>query len=136
MPIFYPIEQGGTVNTARRPVDGGAIRQISSIRRSWTLAAQTTSDTLEGLTLPRGFKPIRCNIWPSVTLGSSTLAIGIAGTTGKYRAAATVTTPASAVVLIGTSVALAADEPILVTIGAASLPASGTVQLEFEGTYE
>ena len=137
MTAFYPVESGA-VATPKRPIDGGAIRQVSVIRRKWTLASQTTSDTLEGLKLPKGFRPMRCNIYPSATLGSSTLAIGISGTTGKYRAAAVVTTTAQgcAPVLIGTSVKLAADEDILVTIGAASLPSSGDVIVEFEGTNE
>ncbi len=135
MPAFYPVEQGG-VAVPRRPIDGGSIKQVSVVRRTWTLASQTTSDTLEGLTLPANFRPMRLNIFPSATLGSSTLAVGITGTTGKYRAGAVVTASVSAPVLLGTSVALPENEAILVTIGAASLPASGTVTIEFEGTYE
>jgi hypothetical protein len=135
MPAFFPVEQGG-VAVARRPVDGGSLRQTSVVRRTWTLAGQLAADTLEGLTLPAGFRPMRLNIYSSVTLGSSTLAVGIAGTTGKYRAAATVTASVSAPVLLGTSVTLPANEPILVTIAAATMPASGTVTIEFEGTNE
>jgi hypothetical protein len=135
MPAFFPVEQGG-VAVARRPVDGGSLRQTSVVRRTWTLAGQLAADTLEGLTLPAGFRPMRLNIYSSVTLGSSTLAVGIAGTTGKYRAAATVTASISAPVLLGTSVTLPANEPILVTIAAATRPASGTVTIEFEGTNE
>lgn len=137
MAAFYPVQNGGaTVANPQRPIDQGAIQQMSVIRRRWDMTTQTTSDTLEGLTLPRGFRPARLNLYASATLGSSTLAVGIGGTTGKYRAGAVLTANASAPVLLGTSVALTADEAILVTIGAASLPASGWVEVEFEGTYE
>lgn len=137
MPAFYPIESGAVINP-RRPIDGGAIRQKSVIRRTWTLAAQVAGDTFEGLTLPKGFKPTHLHIRPSATLGTSQLNVGITGTLSKYRAAAVVTTAAQgeAPVLIGTSVALAADEAIVITNSVATLPGSGTLEVEFEGTYE
>jgi hypothetical protein len=136
MTAFYSIE-AGAIASPHRPLDGGAIKQLSVIRRTFTMAAQTTSDTLEGIKLPKGFRPVRWGLVPSATLGSSTLALGIAGTTGKYRAAATVTAPVSGdVVTAPPAAGLAADEDVIVTIAAATLPGSGTIAVEFWGTYE
>ena len=61
--------------------------------------------------------------------GTATVAIGVAGATGKYRAAAIFT--AAAPTLFGVSTAadddaLTAEETVLLTIAAASLPGSGT----------
>lgn len=71
----------------------------------------------------------------SVTTGSATIAIGITGTVGKYRAAAAVTT---ADLWVGSGVAtaggginaalgvrLAAAEQLIMTTAGATLPASG-----------
>jgi hypothetical protein len=143
MAAFYPIE-AGALASPNRPLDGGAIRQKGVIRRSFTLAAQTTSDTFEGITLPKGFRVTEYAIFPKdaagtavQSLGSSTLALGISGTTGKYRAAATVTANVTGVTVAAPPRGgLAADEAVIVTIAAATLPATGSVEIEFWGTYE
>jgi hypothetical protein len=85
--------------------------------------------------LPRGARVLETAINTSVTTGSATIAIGIAGTAAKYRAAAAVT---SADLWVGSGVAtvggvlnatagavLAAEEQLIMTVAAASLPASG-----------
>jgi len=66
------------------------------------------------------------------------VAIGIAGATGKYRAGAVFT--AAAPTLFGVSTAadddaLTAEETVLLTVGVAALPGSGTgyVDLYFSG---
>jgi hypothetical protein len=136
MPPFYPIEHGGpTVSVPRRPVDQGAVQQLSVVRRTFTLASQTTSDTFNFF-LPAGFRPTMLRLDPSVTLGSTTLAIGNATTAAKYRAAATLTAPAIAALPLGASVQLAAQEEVIVAIGAATAPASGTLTIEMVGTYD
>ena len=66
------------------------------------------------------------------SLGCSTVAIGIAGTTGKYRAAATFTatnTPTLFGVTAGTGSGIATDEVVFLTIAAATLPSSGTLRV-------
>lgn len=136
MATFYPNEHGGaTVATPSRPIDAGAKKELTVIRRTFTLASQGTSDLL-GLKLPAGFRPMFLNLVPSATLGSSQLAIGVSGTTGKYRAAATLTAPAFAPVALAPSAKLAADEDVIVTISSASLPSSGTLTIEFIGTHD
>ena len=136
MPAFYPIEHGGpTVSVPRRPVDQGAVQQLSVVRRTFTLASQTTSDTFNFF-LPAGFRPTMLRLDPSVTLGSSQLAIGNATTAAKYRAAAVLTAPSFGPLAAGASVQLAAQEEVIVAISVASLPASGTLTIEFVGTYD
>jgi hypothetical protein len=94
-----------------------------------TLAAQATTDTIEVGVLPKGAKFLYGIINNSATLGSSTVAIGISGATGKYRAAATKTstTPEVFGVTAGMNVRISADETVIVTIAAADLPSSGTM---------
>lgn len=73
----------------------------------------------------------------TATFGATaTIAIGSSAATGKYRAAAIFTT-ADTPALFGAGAAgvatlgkLAADEEILLTVGAASSPTSGTVQVD------
>ena len=70
---------------------------------------------------------------PSITAAGGPVA-GITGATGKYRAAATYTT-ADTFTLLGLSAFVAeeltADEQILLTVAAASLPASGKLVIGF-----
>jgi hypothetical protein len=71
----------------------------------------------------------------SVTTGSATVALGIVGTIGKYRAAAAITSAdvwvgsgvgtANGVVTANIGVRLTAAEQIIMTTASASLPASG-----------
>ena len=98
-----------------------------------TLASQTTADTIEVALLPKGAIPLYAVISTSVTLATSQLAIGITGTTGKYRAAATLTavTPEVFGVNAGIGAAISAEETVFITISVATLPASGTLRVLF-----
>jgi hypothetical protein len=103
------------------------------VEATFTMAAQTTSDTL-AMRLPKGFRPEFLGLFPSATLGSSTISIGPTGTLGKYRAAAAITVTTLAPVLLGTDAVLTADEDLILTIAAATMPASGTLTVRFYGT--
>lgn len=109
--------------------------RLKRLRATVTLAGQTTSDTLLLGYLPAGSTFAYGVLNTSATLGSSTLAVGITGTTGKYRAAATFTT-ADTPTFFGVNAAvsaaspLAADEPVIGTIAAATLPSSGTLVVD------
>lgn len=106
--------------------------RVRSFRASVTLASQTTSDTILLFTLPAGATFIKGWLNVSATLGSSTIAIGNSGSTGKYRAAATATT-ADSPLDFGVTAAVAnaspatAEENVIATIAAATLPSSGTM---------
>lgn len=142
MAAYLSTELGGSANQTSAPVGYkpratvyGA--RLKRLRASFTLAAQTTSDTLVVGTLPAGATFAFGVYNASVTLGgTATLAIGISGTTGKY-AAATAFTAANAPTFFGTVAtqgaadpALSAEETVIATIAGASLPASGTMVID------
>ena len=109
--------------------------RLKRLRASVALASQTTSDTILLGNLPAGATFAYGVINTTATLGTSTVAIGITGTTGKYRAAATFTT-ADTPTLFGTAAQqalaspLSAEESVIATIAVANLPASGTLVVD------
>lgn len=109
---------------------GGRVRVSSA---TLTYASQSAgAQTFDApLTLPVGATVVGGVISTSVTTGSATVALGITGTTGKYKAAGAVTaTNAAAIAIPHAAVlatALAADEDVFVTTASAALPASGTL---------
>jgi hypothetical protein len=111
---------------------GGKLRCITE---KFTMAAQASGSILVLGKLPIGaiFKGVR--LTASATVGASaTLEIGIAGSTAKYRAAATFTT-ADTPTLYGPAAAmaqapLAAEEIVICTTAVASLAAAGTLVFE------
>lgn len=122
------------------PQYGYACR-IQNYRAVITLASQASGDDIRLFRLPAGCYPLRGWMTASATLGASaTVAIGIAGATGKYRAAATFTaanTPTpfmvtDANVTSGLPVPLATSELVLLTIAVAALPGSGTLIVDME----
>lgn len=105
-----------------------------------TLASQTTSDTIEVARLPKGAKFLYGVLTASATLGASaTIAIGVTGSTAKYRAAATFTTadtPTFFGKAAATGVALTAEETVFITIAVANLPSSGTLVVQMFYTFD
>ena len=141
MTAYLSTELGGSANqtaapTGYKPRATVCGARLKRLRATFTLATQTTSDTLVVGVLPMGATFAFGVIVSSVSLGSSTLAIGISGTAGKYRAAAAFTAvdtptlfgPAS--VIGAADPALAADEQVIGTIAAAALPGSGTLVID------
>lgn len=130
----------GTYNSQRGAsppgnVDGTAHGgRVRVYEEKITLATQTTADTIE-IAYPRlGEMFLYGVLLSTVTLGAAaTVAIGIAGTTGKYRTAAIFTT-ADTPVFFGNAAAagvkLAAAEVVFITIAVASLPAAGTLNTQ------
>lgn len=110
---------------------GGIVRCLTD---SITYAAQASGSTLifGGGKLPVGARVLYGTLTTSVTTGSATVSIGIAGATAKYKALAAYTTadvPLVFGVTAGLNVALTAQEQIIATTGGASLPGSGTLTL-------
>jgi hypothetical protein len=135
-------------------VVGGRLRRFRGLVTLASQGAGTVALTTPsgGLTIPPGHTFAYGVLTSSVSLGSTTLAIGIAGSTGKYRAAA-VFTSADTPTMFGVTAAVAAasettgtvgsspkgagtDETIVLTTAAAALPASGSlvVDLYFSAT--
>lgn len=103
------------------------------------LATQTTSDTIEVCRLPKGAIPLYGVLQTDTTLGAATIAIGITGTAGKYRAAAAFTatnvpTPFGDTANMGE--ATTAEEIVFITIATASLPASGILRVQFVYAFD
>lgn len=96
-----------------------------------TYAAQAAADDIKLFKLPKGCLPLFGFLNADTSSGSTTIAIGISGSTGKYRAAAAFTatnTPTLFGVVAGLGIVpLAADEEILATLAAATAPGSGTL---------
>jgi hypothetical protein len=126
----------GTGYKPRATVYGARVKRL---RATFTLGstAVTTSDVLQVGNLPAGATLAFGVITASATMGASaTLAIGNATSTGKYRAAATFTSADTPTMFGLTSAigaadpALSAEETVIVTIGTASLPTSGTLVID------
>lgn len=122
---------------ATKPVTkraGSAIR--GTTRRSivsFTLAAQQIGDKLLLPTIPKGARGVRFRIQSSVALGgTATLALGIAGNTGKYRVAAILnaTTAEDVSSAVNSAAVLTADEDPFITVAGAALPGAGTLVVE------
>lgn len=141
MPAYLSTELGGSANQTAAPagykprasVYHGVLKRL---RATYTLASQLTTDTLVVGNLPPGATFAFGVLNSTVTLGSSTLAIGITGTTGKYRAAAAFTT-ADTPTFFGLAAqagaadpALSVEENVFITIAGATLPASGTLVVD------
>jgi hypothetical protein len=141
MATLYASEANGYLNSNPVVLASGAVHnaRMRRFRAKITLASQGTSDTIVLARVPKGMAFAYGVLNSSVSLGTSTIAIGITGTTDKYRAAATFTATDTPT-LFGKVAAAAADplnsdETIFITIGTAALPSSGTlvVDLYFSG---
>jgi hypothetical protein len=122
------------VNAAQTPAPGFVNGTVRCFAEQITLASQTVGDTIVVARLPKGAVPLYGAAQTSVTLGTATLAIGITGATGKYRAAAVLTTtslPQLFGVNAAVGVALTAEETVFITIAETTLPSSGKVDVQF-----
>lgn len=119
MTKLNPVAKGGRVRTAS-----------ATLTYSSQSAGAQTFDT--ALTLPIGAQVVGGTISTSVTTGSATVALGITGSTAKYKAAAAVTATTAAAIAIPHAAllsALTAEEDVFVTTASAALPASGTLKV-------
>jgi hypothetical protein len=114
------------------PMAGDIHGRVRVFNEKVVLAAQPTSDIVEVARLPKGARVLYGILNSTVSLGSSTLAIGIAGSATKYRGAAAFTAVDTPTLFGPAAVAgeaLAAEEIVILTIAAAALPASGTLRV-------
>lgn len=113
-------------------VQGGRMRRW---RATINLAAQASGDDIVLANPPAGHQFAFGVMNQSVGLGgTATVAIGVAGNTGKYRTAAIANT--AGISMFGNTAAAAMDplgatgETVLATIAAAALPGAGTVVID------
>lgn len=134
MATQYGTQMGRLRNTlpVDLPMAGDIHGRVRVFNEKVVLASQPTSDTIEVARMPKGARVLYGIVSSTISLGSSTLAIGIAGTTGKYRAGAVFTAVDTPTLFAPAAVAgepLTAEEIVILTIGAAALPASGTLRV-------
>lgn len=106
---------------------------VPALSSSSNGAVIATTDTISLGVRPAGTRFLGGKITSSVSLGTSTLAIGTAAAPAKYRAAA-VHTAVDTPTLFGTAAAMAAvetqvDEEIIATIAVANLPTTAGARL-------
>lgn len=95
------------------------------------LASQASGDTIVIAKARQGEKFVAGIITTDTSLGSAKIQIGYADDADKYKADA-VFTSVNTPTLFGNAAAMAAledDEEIIVTVGTAALPASGTLKV-------
>lgn len=122
---------GNTPNLLDPALLGGRVRIAQA---DFTLASDVPGTYTAPIRLPPGARVLAGFLNTTVTLGSTTLAVGTPGTPGKYRAAATFTavnTLTFLALMAATGDRLAAEEQIILTTAAANLPASGTLRVGF-----
>jgi hypothetical protein len=132
----YTAPRGQTpVGQVDGSAQGGHVRVY---REQITLASGvgTTADTIVVAYPSKGEQFLFGVLTSTVTLGTSTVAIGVTGATGKYRAAAAFTavdTPTlfgAGAAGLGGAGKLTGDEEVFLTIGTANLPTSGTLTVD------
>jgi len=108
--------------------------RLRRFRATVNLASQASGDTVVLGDIPAGFVFAGGEMVASVSLGTATAAIGNASSAGKYRAAAVFTavdTPTPFGTTAGFSgAASTATERVILTVGTAALPASGTLVVD------
>ena len=134
MATQYGTQMGRLRNSA--PVDlplaGDVHGRVRVFNEKVLLAAQPTADIVEVARLPKGARVLYGILNSTVSLGSSTLAVGVAGNTGKYRPAAVFTAVDTPTLFVPAAVAgeaLTAEDIVILTIATAALPASGTLRV-------
>lgn len=143
MSRFYAAQQIGVLDGTKIPADR-ANGQVVGAKKSIILATKPAAavyaagdDIVLGELRPGEIiTGIRIN--SDTTLGTTTVAIGIAGNTGKYVAARTFTTPLDAPTSIGPKASVlaagpvAAKETILATLAVGGIAAGVNVTIELE----
>lgn len=137
----FSSEANGYLNTTPPSLAAGALvgGNLRRYRAKITLASQASGDTITLAKVPAGAAFAYGVLSASASLSSSTISIGTAASSAKYRADAVHT--ATVPTFFGVAAAVAADpltaeETVILTIGTAALPSSGTlvVDLYFSGT--
>jgi len=135
MTTLFSNDTAGLGTTPNQALSGGVVGgRLRRFRSFITLASQPTTDDILLARIPAGHTFAFGVLTAGVSLGTATVAVGPAGATGKYRAAA-VFTATNTPTMFGVAAAvddapLAAPEDVLLTIAVAALPASGILVVD------
>jgi hypothetical protein len=135
MAVLYSNDSAGLGTVPSSNVNGGVIGgRVRRYRAAITLASQATTDTIVIGRVPAGSVFAYGVINTDTSLSTSTVAIGVTGATGKYRAAAVFTATNTPTVFGPAAAAFAApltaDEEVFITIAVAALPAAGNLVVD------
>lgn len=136
MPFVNATSNAAGVNSAIGYIPSSLLSGKARVALAeFTCASDAQGTYTVPIRLPRGARVLCAFMNASATMGASaTIALGIAGSTGKYRAAATYTSADTFSLFAlnaATGVALAAEEQIIMTVGSAALPSSGRLLIGF-----
>lgn len=132
----FSIEANGFLNSTPVSLANGAVvgGNLRRHRATINLASQPSGDTITLTRLAPGTAFAFGVLSSSVSLGSATIAIGISGNAGKYRADAVHTATVPTLFGVATTVddaPLADSEVVILTISTAALPSSGVLVVDF-----
>lgn len=118
--------------------------KLRTFRGTYTFAAQASGDTINLVTIPKGFRIIGIVAAMTATHGgTATVALGDAAAAAKFRVAATLTAsgfigvaPAAvgatdSAAVVGADTPYLVDTVIVLTIAGAALPGSGRAYIDF-----
>ena len=109
--------------------------RLKRFRATVPLTAQAIGDTVVVAIIPAGHTFAGLELSTDTSLATATVAVGVAGTPGKYLVAQTVTVTniPTGLGLVAQLIAgpLVAQETIILTVAVAALPASGNVLVDF-----
>jgi len=118
------IQFGSTVTPDPGTVNGIVRCYVEKV----TLAAQAIGDLVNIASVPKGAIPLYGVITTDTSLGLSTIAIGVTGSAGKYRADAVLTALTPEVFGDGgVNTVLTDTETVAITVATAALPAAGNL---------
>lgn len=120
------------INAGTTVPPGFAAGTLRVFAETVTYAAQAAADTIEVGSLPKGAVVLGGIITTDTSTSTATISIGTSSSAAKYKAAAAFTstdTPTFFGKSAALNTALTAAETIIVTVGTAALPASGTLQV-------
>ena len=137
MVTTYSTEAQPALNTVPAKRADGSVwtAKLRRHRATIALAGQGSGDDIVLFRVPAGSVFAFGVLNTSVSLGgTATIAVGVSGTTNRYKNAATFTAPNTPTLFGKTTevsgAALVADTDVLLTIGAAALPGSGTLVVD------
>jgi hypothetical protein len=132
----YSAETAGvdSLPVVKAAANQGYEAHLIRFRATVALASQAIGDTVVLADIPTGYVFAGGELTSSVSLSTSTVAVGAAGATGKYRAAAAFTavdtpTPFGVTAQMA-GAASSAPERVILTVAALALPAAGTLVVD------
>lgn len=144
MARYYASQQIGVIDGTQSPPRQADGRQVNAKKRviiaTKVKRAEAIADDIVLGELPQNSMITNIRICTDTSLGSATIAIGVPGTTGKYVAATTFTTPLNVPVTLGPKASVfsagpeATRQTIIATVAAAALPVGADITFLIEYT--